>query len=88
MTDQTPLNSDSPHAALLQVDPHQLSYEQARDGLVAVVTALESGGTPLADTMSLWRKGEDLAKRCEELLAGAQAELAQSTAGEQSNTTG
>ncbi|MCX6467066.1 MAG: exodeoxyribonuclease VII small subunit, partial [Pseudonocardiales bacterium] len=46
-------------------------YEQARDELVEVVRALEAGGLSLDDSVALWERGEALARRCEEQLAGA-----------------
>lgn len=52
-----------------------LSYEQARDELVKVVTALEQGGVSLEESLALWERGEALAKRCEEWLVGAKARL-------------
>ena len=48
-----------------------LGYEQARDELVEVVRALEAGGLSLDDSVALWERGEALARRCEEQLAGA-----------------
>ena len=52
-----------------------LSYEQARDELVAVVAKLENGGAPLEESIALWERGEALAAHCEGLLAGAQKRL-------------
>jgi len=52
-----------------------LSYEQARDELVKVVTALEQGGATLEESLALWERGEALARRCEEWLVGAKARL-------------
>lgn len=52
-----------------------LSYEQARTELGEVVTKLESGGVPLADSMALWERGEELAKICQRWLDGAQAKV-------------
>jgi len=49
----------------------ELGYEDARDELVAVVQQLEQGGLSLDDSLQLWERGEALAKRCEEHLAGA-----------------
>jgi exodeoxyribonuclease VII small subunit len=49
----------------------QLDYEQARDQLVEVVRALEVGGLSLDDSLALWERGERLARRCEQQLAGA-----------------
>ncbi|MBF6178232.1 exodeoxyribonuclease VII small subunit [Nocardia otitidiscaviarum] len=46
-------------------------YERARDELVNVVKMLEQGGMDLDDSLALWERGEALATRCEEHLAGA-----------------
>jgi exodeoxyribonuclease VII small subunit len=46
-------------------------YERARDELVNVVKMLEQGGMDLDDSLALWERGEALAARCEEQLAGA-----------------
>jgi exodeoxyribonuclease VII small subunit len=56
-------------------DIAKLSYEQARDELVSVVTALEQGGISLEDSIALWERGEALAARCDEWLIGAKARL-------------
>lgn len=56
-------------------DIEQMSYEQARDELVAVVTKLETGGAPLEESLALWQRGEALADRCERWLDGATAKL-------------
>ena len=48
-----------------------LGYEPARDELVEVVRLLEQGGLDLDDSLALWERGEALARRCEEHLAGA-----------------
>lgn len=53
----------------------QLSYEQAREELVAVVQRLESGGVPLADSLALWERGERLAAVCERWLDDARARV-------------
>lgn len=58
-----------------QQDPGTLTYEQARDELVGVVTALESGGVPLEESLALWERGEALAGRCQEWLDGARQRL-------------
>ncbi len=49
----------------------ELGYEAARDELVEVVTLLERGGLDLDASLALWERGEALAARCEEHLAGA-----------------
>jgi exodeoxyribonuclease VII small subunit len=58
----------------------QLGYEQARDELIEVVRALEQGGLDLDASLQLWERGEELAKRCEEHLAGARKKVEQALA--------
>lgn len=53
----------------------QLSYEEARDQLVEVVRTLEQGGTTLAESLSLWERGEELARICQTALDGARERL-------------
>ncbi|MBP2370878.1 exodeoxyribonuclease VII small subunit [Pseudonocardia parietis] len=52
-----------------------LGYEQARDELVEVVRALEVGGLGLDESVALWERGEALARRCEDQLAGARTRI-------------
>ena len=49
----------------------ELGYEEARDELIDVVRQLEQGGLDLEASLKLWERGEELAKCCEEQLAGA-----------------
>lgn len=53
----------------------ELSYEQARDELIEVVTRLEQGAVTLEESIALWERGEALAARCEEWLQGAKTRL-------------
>lgn len=53
----------------------QLGYENARDELIEVVRKLEAGGLDLDTSLQLWERGEQLAKRCEEHLAGARKKV-------------
>lgn len=53
----------------------ELGYEQARDELADVVATLEHGGLDLDASLSLWERGEALARRCEEHLAGARERI-------------
>ncbi|MBU3645243.1 MAG: exodeoxyribonuclease VII small subunit [Candidatus Nanopelagicaceae bacterium] len=53
----------------------QLSYEEARDELTKVVSALEAGGVGLEESLKLWERGEELAAICQEWLDGARAKL-------------
>jgi exodeoxyribonuclease VII small subunit len=62
---------DAPDAAAVD----SLGYEQARDELVDVVRRLEAGGASLEESLRLWERGEALADRCEQWLAGARARL-------------
>jgi exodeoxyribonuclease VII small subunit len=52
-----------------------LSYEQARDELIKVVSELEQGSSTLEESLALWERGEALARRCEDWLIGAKARL-------------
>lgn len=52
-----------------------LSYEQARDELVAIVSQLEAGQLPLEDSLRLWERGEALAAHCGTWLDRAEARL-------------
>lgn len=49
----------------------ELGYEECRDELIEVVRTLEQGGLDLDESLELWERGEKLAKRCEQHLAGA-----------------
>jgi exodeoxyribonuclease VII small subunit len=57
-----------------------LRYEQARESLDAVVTALEDADVPLEDLMKLWEVGERLAAACEAHLTRAKERLGSSDA--------
>ena len=71
--DSTPT---SPMTPGLPADIEALSYEEAREQLIGVVSRLEAGGTSLEDSLALWERGEALARRCEEWLEGARKRLA------------
>jgi exodeoxyribonuclease VII small subunit len=66
MTDAAPRDAEASRP-----DVRTLGYEQARDELAEVVRALEVGGLSLDESVALWERGEALARRCEEQLAGA-----------------
>lgn len=57
-------------------DATTLSYEQARDELIEVVTALENGSASLETSLALWERGEALADRCQSCLDEAKEKLA------------
>jgi exodeoxyribonuclease VII small subunit len=58
----------------------QLGYEECRDELIEVVRVLEQGGLDLDASLELWERGEKLARRCEEHLAGARKRVADTLA--------
>ncbi|KTR38749.1 MULTISPECIES: exodeoxyribonuclease VII small subunit [Rothia] len=53
----------------------RLSYEQAREELMGIVSRLESGASSLEESLRLWERGEALAQRCEQWLDGARERL-------------
>lgn len=59
---------------------HELGYETCRDELIEVVRRLEQGGLDLDASLKLWERGEKLANRCEEHLAGARQRVADALA--------
>lgn len=62
-------------AAQDRPDVESLGYEQARDELVDVVRRLEAGAATLEESLQLWERGQALAARCEQWLAGARARV-------------
>jgi exodeoxyribonuclease VII small subunit len=56
-------------------DIAKLSYEQARDELVKVLGDLETGSVSLEESMTLWERGEALARHCKSLLDGAKSKI-------------
>lgn len=75
MATVTPNNAADTTTNAGALDTEGLSYEQARDELVKVVTELEQGGATLEQSIALWERGEALARRCEEWLIGAKQRL-------------
>lgn len=75
MATVTPNNAADSPAPAGDLNTEELSYEQARDELVKVVTELEQGGATLEQSIALWERGEALARQCEEWLIGAKQRL-------------
>jgi len=71
MSEQPPTGS----AGKTDADAPELTYEAAREELVEVVRALESGGTNLEESLALWERGEHLAQVCQRWLDGARKRL-------------
>jgi len=68
----------------------ELSYEAARDELIAIVSKLEAGGLGLEESLKLWERGEAVAVICQERLEGVRKRLqaaAQDSAGTDSDET-
>lgn len=53
----------------------ELSFEQARDELVAIVAQLEQGTESLEDAVTLWERGEELTRVCTAWLDATRAKL-------------
>ncbi|MDR1355839.1 MAG: exodeoxyribonuclease VII small subunit [Propionibacteriaceae bacterium] len=53
------------------------SYEQARAELIEVVTQLEAGQAPLAESIKLWERGVSLAATCQAWLDNVKAQIEQ-----------
>ena len=51
------------------------SYEEAREELLDVVRRLETGGSTLEESLTLWERGEELARICQDWLDGARKRL-------------
>jgi len=67
--------TENPTANADNTDIAAMSYEQAREELVAVVHQLEAGNISLEQSLALWERGEALAARCETWLEGARQRL-------------
>lgn len=52
-----------------------MTYEQARETLVAIVNKLESGNLDLQSSMDLWKTGELLVTKCRNFLETYQNEI-------------
>ena len=52
-----------------------LNYEETRDELERVVSALQTGGLTLEESVHAWEKGEYLAKRVEKMLEGVKEKI-------------
>jgi exodeoxyribonuclease VII small subunit len=79
---------DADDSGATQITPiSQLGYEACRDELIEVVRVLEQGGLDLDSSLKLWERGEQLAKRCEEHLAGARKRVEDALAAGQGEDT-
>ena len=53
----------------------ELTFEQAQRELDEIVDRLERGDVPIDDAIALWRRGEELHRRCVELLDAAEGRI-------------
>ena len=64
-----------------QKDLSQLSFEDALRALESIVRRLESGDVPLDESISLYARGTELRRHCEDKLKAAEARVAEITQG-------
>lgn len=64
-----------------------LTFEQAFNELESIVTTLETGKHPLEDAMSLFERGQALARYCTRLLEEAELKVQQLTGEELTDFT-
>ncbi|MEM6610524.1 MAG: exodeoxyribonuclease VII small subunit [Pseudomonadota bacterium] len=65
-----------------------MSFEDAMKELEAVVSRLESGDVPLADSIELYERGAALKAHCQKKLAEAEEKVAQITLDGEGKPTG
>jgi exodeoxyribonuclease VII small subunit len=53
----------------------ELSFEKALEELEKIVVRLERGEVPLAESIAIYERGEELKKHCERLLGEAEARV-------------
>ncbi|WP_018156838.1 exodeoxyribonuclease VII small subunit [Demetria terragena] len=75
-----PKKSAAPADSIVAVDDTDadipdLSYEDARDELVAIVSKLEGSSADLEESMHLWGRGEKLAAHCQRKLDSVEEQL-------------
>jgi exodeoxyribonuclease VII small subunit len=56
--------------------PAPRTFEEARAELEDIVRRLEAGGISLEESLTLWERGEELARVCQGFLDGARKRLA------------
>jgi exodeoxyribonuclease VII small subunit len=69
-------------------DVTTLPFEQAIEELESIVRELEGGKVPLEQSVAIYERGEALKRRCEELLAQAEARVEKITLGSGSKPNG
>jgi exodeoxyribonuclease VII small subunit len=59
----------------LHGDVQRMPFERAIEELESIVKRLEEGKVPLEESVAIYERGEALKRRCEELLAQAEARV-------------
>jgi exodeoxyribonuclease VII small subunit len=70
------------------VDVKKLSFERALEELETIVKRLEDGKVPLEESVAIYERGEQLKRRCEELLRQAEARVDKITTDASGQVTG
>ena len=65
-----------------QEKPESLSFEQALNELQSVVEQLEAGQLSLQDSLTLYKRGQQLSQRCNALLDAAETQIESETPSE------
>jgi exodeoxyribonuclease VII small subunit len=71
------MNADKSFLDAQETPIDQLSYEEAFNQLDAIVAALDGNELPLEAAMDLFERGQDLIRRCAELLDKADLRVRQ-----------
>ncbi len=69
-------------------DVKSMSFEQALNELEQIVAKLEGGKAPLAESISIYERGEALKNHCETLLKTAEARIEKITLSRDGKATG
>lgn len=69
-------------------DVKSMSFEQALNELEQIVAKLEGGKAPLAESISIYERGEALKIHCETLLKTAEARIEKITLSRDGKATG
>ena len=62
-------------AETTNTDVKKIPFERAIEELESIVKRLEEGKVPLEESVAIYERGETLKRRCEELLAQAEARV-------------
>ena len=68
-------------------DIKKLTFERAIEELETIVKRLEEGKVPLEESVAIYERGEQLKRRCEELLRDAEARVQKITLDAQGKPT-